>query len=110
MQLLLREMENLARTRYANGLAPQQDALKAQAEQTALRTSRITWETEQRQTRAHLNALLAARPRRRWRSRAPCRNCPAPPSWPAWNNGSGKGNPTLLAQSPRLRPPNRPGA
>ncbi|HYQ92081.1 MAG TPA: TolC family protein, partial [Candidatus Competibacteraceae bacterium] len=58
MQLLLREMENLARTRYANGLSPQQDALKAQAEQTALRTSRIALETEQRQARARLNALL----------------------------------------------------
>jgi len=59
MLLLLREIENLVRTRYANGLTPQQNVLKAQAEQTTLRADRVTLDAEQRQARARLNALLS---------------------------------------------------
>ena len=102
MQLLLREMENLARTRYANGLAPQQDTLKAQAEQTALRTSRITWEAEQRQARVRLNALLG-RP-----ATAPLAEPRSLPELPSPSKLTGleqrvwQSNPTLLAQSAQI--------
>jgi outer membrane protein TolC len=55
---LARDLERVARTRYAAGLVPQQDVIKAQLEQTALRSELIALEAEQRQARARLNAVL----------------------------------------------------
>ena len=56
--MFLREVEGIAQIRHANGLTPQQDALKAQIEQTTLKADLVTAATEQRQARARLNALL----------------------------------------------------
>lgn len=56
---LLARMEQLAQARYAGGLAAQQDAIRAQLEQTALRAELIATEADRRQARARLNALLA---------------------------------------------------
>lgn len=56
--MFLREVERVAQIRHANGLTPQQDALKAQIEQTTLKADLITVATEQQQARAKLNALL----------------------------------------------------
>jgi outer membrane protein TolC len=56
---LMARLEQVAQARYAGGLAMQQDAIRAQLEQTALRTELITIESEKRQFRARLNALLA---------------------------------------------------
>lgn len=50
--------EQIAQARYAGGLAPQQDAIRAQLEQTALRGELIAVANEQRQLRARINALL----------------------------------------------------
>lgn len=55
---LMRDLERIAQTRYATGLAPQQDVIKAQTEQTTLRMELIAIESERRQTRARLNAVL----------------------------------------------------
>jgi len=55
---LLSRMEQLAQARYAGGLAAQQDALRAQLEQTMLRTELIGLDTDKRQAGARLNALL----------------------------------------------------
>ncbi|MEW5944260.1 MAG: TolC family protein [Pseudomonadota bacterium] len=55
---LMRDLERVAQTRYATGLAPQQDAIKAQTEQTALRSELIALQTEQHHARTRLNALL----------------------------------------------------
>lgn len=52
------QLEQVAQTRYANGLAPQQDALKAQLEKTSLSAERLTLASEIRQAEAGLNALL----------------------------------------------------
>ncbi len=56
--MFLREVERVAQIRHANGLTPQQDALKAQIEQTMLKADLVTVATEQRQASAKLNALL----------------------------------------------------
>ena len=55
---LMRSLEQVALARYASGLVPQQDAVRAQLEQTAMRTELIMFEQEKRQLDARLNALL----------------------------------------------------
>ena len=56
---LIGRLEGITRTRYANGLVPQQDAIRVQVERSALRTELIEAEAEQRRTAARLNALLS---------------------------------------------------
>ena len=56
---LLSRLEQIAQARYAGGLVPQQDAIRAQLEQTAMRLELVGLETEKRQARARLNGLLA---------------------------------------------------
>jgi outer membrane protein TolC len=56
---LMQRLEQIARERYAGGLAPQQDAIRAQAEQSAMQGELIAVQTELHHTRARLNALLA---------------------------------------------------
>lgn len=55
---LMRDLDRIAQTRYSTGLAPQQDVIKAQTEQTALRMKLIALQSERRQSHARLNALL----------------------------------------------------
>lgn len=55
---LLEDLEDVTRVRYANGLVPQQDAIRAQVEKTMLRSEVINLETEQQQAKARLNAIL----------------------------------------------------
>jgi outer membrane protein, heavy metal efflux system len=56
---LMSRLEQIAQARYAGGLAAQQDAIRAQLEQAAMRTELIAIDSEKRQVRARLNALLA---------------------------------------------------
>ena len=56
---LMMRLEQIAQARYAGGLAVQQDAIRAQLEQTAMRTELIAIDNEKRQLRARLNALVA---------------------------------------------------
>jgi outer membrane protein TolC len=56
---LMARLEQVAQARYAGGLAVQQDAIRAQLEQTAMRSELIALEGEKRQIRARINALLA---------------------------------------------------
>jgi outer membrane protein, heavy metal efflux system len=55
---LMTRLEQVAQTRYAGGLAPQQDAIRAQLEQTAMRGDLIAVANEKRQLRARINVLL----------------------------------------------------
>jgi len=55
---LSERLEQLARSRYAAGLGPQQDVLRAQAEQTAMQAELIGMQTEAHHARARINALL----------------------------------------------------
>lgn len=56
---LMVRLEQVAQLRYASGLAAQQDVIRAQVEQTALRNELLGLENERRQLQARLNAWLA---------------------------------------------------
>ncbi|MFZ2301801.1 MAG: TolC family protein [Gallionella sp.] len=56
---LVVQMEKVAQVRYANGLAAQQDAVRAQVEQTAIKTGLVALSNSKRQIEARLNALLS---------------------------------------------------
>lgn len=56
---LMTRLEQVAQARYAGGLTAQADAIRAQLEQTAMRSELIMLDSEKRQIRARLNALLA---------------------------------------------------
>ncbi len=56
---LTSRLEQIARARYAGGLAGHQDAIRAQIEQTAMRSELIALDNEKRQLRVRLNSLLA---------------------------------------------------
>ncbi len=56
---LVAQMEKVAQVRYANGLAAQQDAVRAQVEQTAIKTGLVALNNSRRQVEARLNALLS---------------------------------------------------
>ena len=55
---LLNELEAVTQARYAGGLVPQQDVIRAQVEKTALRSEIINLETEQHHAMARLNVAL----------------------------------------------------
>lgn len=59
---LTRRLEQIAQARYAGGLAAQQDVIRAQVEHTTLQNELIALESEQRQARARLNALVSRPP------------------------------------------------
>ena len=56
---LLSRLEQIAQARYAGGLVPQQDPIRAQLEQTAMRLELVGLENEKRQAKARLNGMLA---------------------------------------------------
>ena len=56
---LMARLEQVALARYAGGLAGRSDAIRAQLEQTAIRTDLIALEGEKQQLKARLNSLLA---------------------------------------------------
>jgi cobalt-zinc-cadmium efflux system outer membrane protein len=56
---LMSRLEQVAQARYAGGLVAQQDAIRAQLEQTAMRSELIALENDRRQLRARLNGLMA---------------------------------------------------
>ena len=56
---LMARLEQVAQARYAGGLVVQQDAIRAQLEQTAMRSELIGLENDKRQLQARLNGLLA---------------------------------------------------
>lgn len=59
---LMRDLERVAQTRYTHGLAPQQDVIKAQLEQTALQSELIALEAEQHHALTRLNLALNRAP------------------------------------------------
>jgi outer membrane protein TolC len=56
---LTNRLANVAQVRYAGGLAMQQDAIRAQVEQTTMQTELVALESEALQADARLNVLLA---------------------------------------------------
>ena len=55
---LVARIAQVAQARYASGLVPQQDVLRAQIEQTAMTSELIGMETEQHHLHSRINALL----------------------------------------------------
>ncbi|MEW6163946.1 MAG: TolC family protein [Pseudomonadota bacterium] len=55
---LLDQLERIAQARYANGLAPQQDVIRAQTERTALQSELVLLEGDNEQSAARILALL----------------------------------------------------
>lgn len=51
-------LEQVAQSRYAGGLAAQQDVIRSQVEKTNLRAELISWDAEARLQRARMNAML----------------------------------------------------
>lgn len=51
-------LEQVAQSRYAGGLAAQQDVIRSQVEKTNLRAELIAWDAEMRLQRTRMNALL----------------------------------------------------
>ena len=56
---LMMRLEKIAQVRYAGGLAMQQDAIRAQVEQTGMRNDLIMLENESNMLQARINMLLA---------------------------------------------------
>ena len=56
---LIGRIEGITQARYAGGLVPQQDAIRAQVERTAMRNELIQMENEYLTTRSRINTLLA---------------------------------------------------
>lgn len=56
---LLATLEQIAQTRYANGLGAQQDVIRVQVEQTGLRTELLDLENERHHQQSRLNGLLS---------------------------------------------------
>lgn len=56
---LMNSLEQVARTRYANGLGTQQEVIRAQVEQTGMRGELIDLENEQHHSHVRLNTLLS---------------------------------------------------
>ncbi|OIQ91404.1 cobalt-zinc-cadmium resistance protein CzcC precursor [mine drainage metagenome] len=56
---LMRRLEQVAQVRYAGALAPQQDVIRAQVEETGLSSELIAIDDEKRQLQAQINALVS---------------------------------------------------
>jgi cobalt-zinc-cadmium efflux system outer membrane protein len=59
---LMKRIEQIAQARYAGGLVSQQDPIRAQIEQTTMRSELIMLQAEKDTQRARLNALLSRSP------------------------------------------------
>jgi outer membrane protein TolC len=56
---LLDRLETISRNRYANGLVPQQDAIRARVERTAMQAEIVQVENERHHAQVRINGLLA---------------------------------------------------
>jgi outer membrane protein TolC len=56
---LLDRLAAISRNRYANGLAPQQDAIRARVERTAMQAEIVQTENERHHAQVRINGLLA---------------------------------------------------
>lgn len=100
---LVVRLEQVAQSRYAGGLAPQQDAIRAQLEQTAMRGELIAVANEKRQLQARINALLGRAP-----GSALAEPTALPPAPPALASGdllarARQGNLAVKTEAARLR-------
>ena len=102
---LMARVEQIAQARYAGGLVAQQDPIRAQLEQTGMRSELIMLESEKRQLRARLNALLARDASAPLAEPRSLRPLPAvsPAQAPELAQRARLNNPQLLAEAARVR-------
>jgi len=62
IQGLLASLEKITQARYAGGLVPQQDVIRAQVERTGVAGDLLMWETERHHLQSRLNTLLRRPP------------------------------------------------
>ena len=100
---LMARVEQIAQARYAGGLVAQQDVIRAQLEQTTMRSDLIMLESEKRQVRSRLNALLARDAAAPLAEPRALRPLPAARlDTAALAQRTGASNPQLLAEQARL--------
>ena len=75
---LMASLEQVAQTRYANGLGAQQEVIRAQIEQTGLRSELLALENELHHSQARLNSLLSRPAMTALAQPASLRRLPAP--------------------------------
>ena len=95
---LLDDLEQVAQTRYANGLGQQQDTIRVQVEKTMLKSELIALQNETHHTYARLNALLSRPVNAPLAEAAQLRVMP-----PAAKLDEATLQERLLAQNPQLR-------
>lgn len=97
-------LEQLAQARYADGLVPQQDVVRAQVERTALRSELLVMETEHHHAAARLNALLRRPPAAPLAEPQALRPLPAPAKldYTALEARLAAANPQLAAQDAQV--------
>ncbi|HZX31041.1 MAG TPA: TolC family protein, partial [Rhodocyclaceae bacterium] len=102
---LMERLEKIAQVRYAGGLAAQQDVIRAQVEQTNMRTELVAMETEHHHLEARLNALLARQPGSPFAAPDGVRTLPAPAKldFTALAERARARNPQLFAEDARLK-------
>lgn len=100
---LMTRLEKIAQARYAGGLAAQQDVIRAQTEQTSLRTELISLESERQVNRAQLNLLLARGPAEPLAEPARLRPLPSPADLSELEARVRERNPQLQAEEARVR-------
>jgi len=98
-------LEKVAQARYAGGLAAQQDVIRAQLEQTAMRTELINLDTEHRQLLGKLNALIGRSAAEALAEPEQIRSLPPPErsSFPALEQRARDHNPLLRTEAFQIR-------
>ena len=102
---LMTRLEKIAQVRYASGLAAQQDAIRAQVEQSGMRSELIALENEQSQLSARINGLLARPARSTLAAPEALRPLPSPAKldYVELEERVRARNPLLFAEEARIR-------
>lgn len=102
---LMARIEDIARTRYGAGLAPQQDVIRAQTEQTAMRSDLAAMEGDSAQASARMRNLLGRPAGVKLRPPDTLRPMPAPAKldFAALEHRLTSANPWLRAEGARIR-------
>lgn len=102
---LVERLEKTAQVRYASGLTPQQDAIRAQVEQTRMRAELVALEAEKRQLQARLNGQLSRPASAPLAEPLALRSLPPPVRLDsaALAERLAAGNPQLVTEEARLR-------
>ena len=102
---LVTRLEKVAQSRYAGGLAAQQDVIRAQIEQTNMNNELVVLASESRQVNARLNALLARPASAPLAEPETLRALPAPAQldYAALEERVRSRNPVLFAEESRIK-------